>query len=363
MIVIDKPTSSFNWNLIEKDRFPAEFNDSNVKEDFDLLFQETIDPAKLKEILRTSTRDPNLAVRKFLWKRILLGDISQVQLTIEKYNQNISKLFGKKLTLEAELPDFIERKHLVYFYLNDEGKSAVSRLLNVLATAHPDITFAPLLIPLASLFLHYMTEAECYACLLSVVESNNKITQTDIHWITTNHVFRRFAQKYAHAAYEYVLEALYKNNNDPEACFESIDNWMWWIFEYLPFNYILNIVDSFLLEGQKVLYRYGISILDSYYKQLPQNRPQSLEPSFMKDFCKKIQIPFDRLLRIAFGYRNMSRKDIESIFQVEEKAIKKYRSKNNESYVNSKDKLIRSNLMKDSDYRKKSNSVIGSFIR
>ena len=125
----------------------------------------------------------------------------------------------------------------------------MSRVLNVLATEHPDITFAPLLAPLASLFLHYMEESECYACILSVVESNNKITQTDIHWATTNHVFRRFAQKYAHTAYEYVLEALFKQTQNPSICLETIDNWMWWIFKYLPFNYVLNIVDSFLLEG------------------------------------------------------------------------------------------------------------------
>jgi len=133
----------------------------------------------------------------------------------------------------------------IYIKLNFfKGQRAVGRVLNVLALEHPDITFAPLLVPLASLFLHYMEEAECYACIQSVVESTNKITQTDIHWTTTNHVFRRFSQKYAHAAYEYVLEALYKQTQDPAKCLETIDNWMWWIFKYLPFNYVLNIVDK-----------------------------------------------------------------------------------------------------------------------
>jgi hypothetical protein len=332
MIVIDKSinTTCFNWNLIDRDIIPDQYNTLNSKEDLNLLFQDNIDPIKLKEILRSSTRDANQGVRKFLWKRILLHDLSQHRTTIETYNQKTSILFGKDLSLDAELPDFVDKDHLVYYYLNDEGKSAVKRILNVLATLHPDITYAPLLLPLVSLFLHYINEAECFACLLVVVESKNKITQTDIHWTTTNHVFRRIAQKYAHSAYEYVLEALYKTQKDPKICFEIIDNWIWWIFEYLPFNYVLNIVDSFLLEGQKVLYRYGISILDCYYKSLAQTtRPLTLEPTFMKEYCIKTVTPFEIIIKTAFGLRKMKRKDIENLFQTEEKAIKKQRSKNN----------------------------------
>ncbi|RNA36824.1 TBC1 domain family member 24-like isoform X2 [Brachionus plicatilis] len=196
MIVLDKKeVSCVNWSLVQKDKFPDEYTNVNVREDLDLLFQDQIDQAKLKEIFRSSSREPNQAVRKFLWKRILLpADSSQTALTMHKYAQKISVLFGKHLKLKAELPDFVDRDHLCFYYLNESGKEAVCRLLNVLATVHPDITFAPLLAPLASLFLHYMSEPECFACLLSVIESNNKITQTDIHWITTNydidHVFQ-----------------------------------------------------------------------------------------------------------------------------------------------------------------------------
>ena len=226
--------------------YPACYNDLNVKEDFELLFQEHADPVKLKETLRNSIRHPNQAVRKFLWKRILLSDTSQAKVTMAKYNQKVNVLFGKSLTRTAELPDFVDIDHLVYYYLNEDGKTTVSRVLNVLATVHPDITFSPLLVPLASLFLHYMSEAECYACLLAVVEAKNKLTETDIHWTTVNQVFRRLAQKYAHMAYDFLLDNLYHGTagggaDATNVCFEVIDHWQWWIFEHLPFNYVLNI--------------------------------------------------------------------------------------------------------------------------
>ena len=206
-----------------------------------------------------------------------------------------------------------------------------------------------------------MSEAECFACLLSVVESNNKITQTDIHWITTNNVFRRFSQKYSNASYDFLLESLYKQTNNPDICFEVVDNWQWWIFEYLPFNYVLNIVDSFLLEGQKVLYRYGISILENFHKsyQCSNQKITVLKPSCIKDFCNKMTLPFDRLVKTAFGFRNMSKKDIEKVFESEEKSIKKLRAKTETNFFENDLKSHTEN-----DYKKTIfTSIISPFLK
>lgn len=120
MIVLDKTTSIFNWKLIDRERFPDSYNNADAKENFELLFMVNIDHVKLKEILRTSTREPNQAVRKFLWKRILLINQETTKTTIEKYDEKKTTLFGKDLNIEAELPDFTDADHLVYYYLNEE---------------------------------------------------------------------------------------------------------------------------------------------------------------------------------------------------------------------------------------------------
>lgn len=120
MIVLDKTTSIFNWKLIDRETFPDSYNNADAKENFELLFMVNIDHVKLKEILRTSTREPNQAVRKFLWKRILLINQETTKTTIEKYDEKKTTLFGKDLNIEAELPDFTDTDHLVYYYLNEE---------------------------------------------------------------------------------------------------------------------------------------------------------------------------------------------------------------------------------------------------
>ena len=48
---------------------------------------------------------------------------------------------------------------------------------------HPDIQFAPLIPPLASLFLHFMEEDLCYACLSAVV--NSRRSMLDQSWRAT----------------------------------------------------------------------------------------------------------------------------------------------------------------------------------
>ena len=55
------------------------------------------------------------------------------------------------------------------------------------------------------------------------------------------------------------------------------------------------------------------------------NTTDGLATDSVGEFCRHIPIPFEKLLKTAFGYRIMSRKDIENAFQAEEKMIKKVR--------------------------------------
>jgi len=40
---------------------------------------------------------------------------------------------------------------------------------------HPDVHYAPLIPPLASLFLHFMDEDLCYACLSALMNSRRSL--------------------------------------------------------------------------------------------------------------------------------------------------------------------------------------------
>jgi hypothetical protein len=59
---------------------------------------------------------------------------------------------------------------------------------------------------------------------------------------------------------------------------------------------------------------------------LPRNVSQDV--TCMELYCKNIDISFERLSKVSFGFRNLSRKDIESVFKEEEKIVKRLREKN-----------------------------------
>ena len=60
----------------------------------------------------------------------------------------------------------------------------------------------------------------------------------------------------------------------------------------------------------------------------------------MNEYCVKINISFEKIIKQAFGFRNMSRKNIENVFNTEEKAIKKLKAKNSQNQLNMNEKYI-----------------------
>jgi hypothetical protein len=114
--------------------------------------------------------------------------------------------------------------------------------------------------------------------------------------------------------------------------------------------------------GQKVIYRYGIAILDSYYKSLRTNRPEKLEPTFMNTFCQQFGSSFDSINKSAFGYRNMSKKNIEEVFNREENVIKKLLEKTKNREIKP-EKLSKKNSIIQKFQRKNSTSTSPSFVK
>lgn len=74
-------------------------------------------------------------------------------------------------------------------------------------------------------------------------------------------------------------------------------DWFWWIFQSLPFTHIVRVVDCFLHEGIKVLYRIAMAILLLFYKySSPSNskwmneiQRSGIEVTLNK-FCKEIPV-------------------------------------------------------------------------
>jgi hypothetical protein len=220
-------------------------------------------------------------------------------------------MFGRRNDIIVSLPSCIDINHLPNYHLNRKGQHARTRILSVFAYYHPDITWAPLLAPITALFLHYMTEIDAYECLLILTSNNYKlITQTEIQYQSLISSFRSLLRRHCRSTYEIIVK--YQPN--------IFDQWIWIIFEYLPFKYLIPIIDCLLIEDMKILIRFTMTLLDCFIKS-QQHYSIFHEKTFSRlldisDYIQKLDIPIDKLFKHAFSIHNLQKKEIFRIIQV-----------------------------------------------
>jgi hypothetical protein len=232
-------------------------------------------------------------------------------------------MFGRRNDISVRLPSCIDINHLPNYNLNRKGQHARTRILSVFAYYHPDITWAPLLAPIIALFLHYMTEIDAYECLLILTSNHYKlITQTEIQYQSLLLSFRSLLRRYCFSTYEIILKS-HQN---------IFDQWIWIIFEYLPFKYLIPIIDCLLIEDIKILIRFTMTLLHFFIKY-SLNQPikskrrysifhqknfshQSLTKIDIINYIQQFDIPIDKFFKHAFNIHNLQKKEIFRIIQV-----------------------------------------------
>lgn len=85
----------------------------------------------------------------------------------------------------------------------------------------------------------------------------------------------------------------YKNsNNNNMPIFDTpFFDWYKWIFVALPLAYCARIIDCWLVDGQKFLYRIALAMLSRYRQQCTS--PVSLSSEKMFEFCSKLELSLE----------------------------------------------------------------------
>ena len=83
-----------------------------------------------------------------------------------------------------------------YYFLNEQGKDAINRILCVFEYKYPDITFCPGIVSIASLLLHYMREHEVARILCILYSTKDHLMLTRINWNSSCSVFKKLMQKH-----------------------------------------------------------------------------------------------------------------------------------------------------------------------
>ena len=95
------------------------------------------------------------------------------------------------------LPSFVSASSMISHYLSPAGIDAAKRVVIVIGHVSPDITFGPTIFSLVALFLHYMSEQDCFECIYNILHSEYKyVPQTRIAYEATKYILKDLAKKY-----------------------------------------------------------------------------------------------------------------------------------------------------------------------
>jgi len=298
--------------------------------------------------------------RSRIWKKILDLRTAESQFSSSSlYWETVETCYGSTtLSLESSrLPSCVHTKHCPDYGLDQQGRAVVNRLVTVLAYNSPAVTFAPLLYPITSVLVKQgISEEDTYSYITMIVAppSNQKISYFTLSasgWDVLCYSLQPLARKYVKNSFSFLESEFGQQNLD--VFFQS---WPWWIFENIELSFLNRVMDCYLYEGHKVLFRTALALVKIFYKSMADKKGEIYNKA-KKDcvnkafvtFCKNLPISAEDLLKAAFKIPRFSKSDIEKLtakLDMEAKANKlnlaSRRTKSNEELTvdgNSGDKV------------------------
>jgi hypothetical protein len=188
------------------------------------------------------------------------------------------------------------------------GQESLKNVLKAVSITHSRMGYCQGLNFVAGTFLMYLSDEEAYWLLHSIM---TKYPMEALYADLTN------LQKPLYVIDQLVKEkfpkvaALFENQDIRAVIYAP--GWLLTLYATaLPFNVVLRIVDAFLLENFKILYRIALAIIK--YKEKALLQCQRIDQLLMeiKDFTAPCWKDEDKLMDTAFSIK-LSRKDIVRI--------------------------------------------------
>lgn len=261
---------------------------------------------QVKKFLRENNWPSGHPIREELWKTICRDSGTDAQMLL--YREIVEAFKGRC----SVTPVFLSAPGVVLsdHQLNESGRQTLIKLLTAVEHARPDFTYVPILYPLCAMFLHYMSDENAFACVMSLFSQSQKfLMQTDISVAACKRTLVILLKKHARKVYSLMMELL--NAPGDANLIRVCSHWSRWIFCALPFDHLVRVMDCFLFEGQKVLYRVAIAILILWHRENAKKLEAVTGWSdviLVKDICdftQSIKCTPQKFLKVAFNLRNV----------------------------------------------------------
>ncbi|XP_059415405.1 TBC1 domain family member 24-like isoform X2 [Carassius carassius] len=242
---------------------------------------------------------------------------------MDTYHGLVGKIFGEFQTSTHPFPKFMENGEIPRYCLNKAGLNSVKRILICINHHFPDVSFCPILSALVSLLLHFSEdEAQCFHSISSLLSYTDPKKRYIDRTFLTSHascmIFGDFANKYCRGIWKLIASS-------HQNLFEFYSDWIMWIFADLPFTYAIRVLDVYLMEGYKVLYRVALALLSLYKVSMSSRGPHDVDDfrQDMKSFVQNVgrHSTIDSLFQRAFSIQLPTRKELTYLFNANKDAL------------------------------------------
>lgn len=303
-----------------------------LAEQIPVAFSPSKDETSVKMLVRSHGLGTLRPERKLIWKTCYVRleasagatlDVENANSLVEAnenmYHDTVRTCFGSLDLPDGEpaLPGCVDEKHCNSYYLSRNGKISVGRILTCLGYNQPDVQYCPMLFPIAATIRHFLTEEDTYGIVSAMASSKNTkyFFQSTLQMAVSSQTALELSKKHAKKSVSYLESA--SNQEQVERLYEE---WIWWILDGLPFPHVVRILDSFLIEGNKILYGICFTLLHMFTEALRGNDAKwkgSIKNRGLKGamyhFCKEIPCSPNALLNRCFKFRGFSRAEINKI--------------------------------------------------
>lgn len=245
----------------------------------------------------------------------------------EVYRDIMGNVATKKPSSHIPLPDFVDGNPVPQYCLKAESVASAHQIISCVAGQFPDISHCPSLPAVTSLLLHFSKdEAQCFEHVSRMLACNEPgkrlLDQTFLAYESSCMTFGDLANKYCVNAHKLIVASA-------QDVLEVYSDWQHWVLGDLPFSHMVRVLDVYLVEGYKILFRIAIALLKFYRKHKAggQSNQQQQDSEKVKAdiqaFVRGIAstVSPDKLLEKAFSIRLFSRKEITLLQLTNEKSL------------------------------------------
>lgn len=244
------------------------------------------------------------------------------------YRDIVGNSNSKHNPSSSPLPEFVDGTAVPRYCLKAESVGSVHAVISCIAGQFPDISYCPSLPVVTALLMHWSAdEAQCFESVSRMLACNEPgrrlLDQTFLAYQSACMTFGDLVHKYCPAAHKLMVATA-------TDVLEVYADWQRWVLGDLPFSFAARVMDVYLVEGYKVLYRVALAILKFYRKQRSAGAGSALTKQDSAMIRKDIQafvqnigksVTPEKLLEKAFSIRLFSRKEITLLQLANEKSL------------------------------------------